>query len=93
MTDPGLKALFMIEKLGIYESIIQLLYKMRQPSEAFRYLERARGRLMLDMLSEKNFSSKKKEENELLIEERSLRKRIEEISSVTEKVSLEGSQE
>jgi tetratricopeptide (TPR) repeat protein len=93
LTDPGLKALFMKDKLGIYESIIQLLYKMRQPSEAFRYLERARGRLMLDMLSEKNFSSKKKEENELLIEERSLGKRIEEISSEIEKVSLEGSQE
>ncbi len=93
LTDPGLKALFMKDKLGIYESIIQLLYKMRQPSEAFRYLERARARLMLDMLSEKNFSSKKKEENELLIEERSLGKRIEEISSEIEKVSLEGSQE
>ncbi len=81
MTDPGLKALFMKDKLGIYESIIQLLYKMRQPSEAFHYLERARARVMLDMLAEKNFSSKKKEENELLIEERALRKRIEEISS------------
>ena len=93
LTDPGLKALFMKDKLGIYESIIQLLYKMRQPSEAFHYLERARARVMLDMLAEKNFSSKKKEENELLIEERTLRKRIEEISSETEKVSLEGSQE
>jgi CHAT domain-containing protein len=48
---------------------------------------------MLDMLAEKNFSSKKKEENELLIEERALRKLIEEISSETEQVSLERSQE
>jgi CHAT domain-containing protein/uncharacterized protein HemY len=93
LTDPGLKALFMKDKLGIYESIIQLLYKMRQPSEAFHYLERARARVMLDMLAEKNFSSKKKEENELLIEERALRKRIEEISSEAEKVSLERPQE
>ncbi len=93
LTDPGLKALFMKDKLGIYESIIQLLYKMRQPSEAFHYLERARARVMLDMLAEKNFSSKKKEENELLIEERALRKLIEEISSETEQVSLERSQE
>jgi CHAT domain-containing protein len=93
LTDPGLKVLFMKDKLGIYESIIQLLYKMRQPSEAFHYLERARARVMLDMLAEKNFSSKKKEENELLIEERALRKRIEEISSEAEKVSLERSQE
>jgi CHAT domain-containing protein len=73
--------------------MIQLLYKMRQPPEAFHYLERARARVMLDMLAEKNFSSKKKEENELLIEERKLRKRIEEISSETEPVSLEMSQE
>ena len=93
LTDPGLKALFMKDKLGIYESIIQLLHKMRQPREALHYLERARARVMLDMLAEKNLSSKKKEENELLIEERTLRKRIEEISSETEKVSLEGSQE
>jgi CHAT domain-containing protein len=93
LTDPGLKALFMKDKLMIYESIIQLLYKMRQSPEAFHYLERARARVMLDMLSEKTFSSKKKEENELLLEERSLRKRIEEISSETEKVSFEMSQE
>jgi CHAT domain-containing protein len=93
LTDPGLKALFMKDKLGVYESIIQLLYRMRQPSEAFHYLERARARVMLDMLSEKNFSSKKKEENELLVEERSLRTRIEEISSETEQVFLEKSQE
>ena len=93
LTDPGLKALFMKDKLGIYESIIRLLYKMRQPPEALHYLERARARVMLDMLSEKNFSSQKKEENKLLIEERTVRKLIEEISGETEKVSLEGSQE
>ena len=92
-TDPGLKAVFMKDKLRIYEWIIQLLYKMRQPPEAFHYLERARARVMLDMLAEKNLSSKKKEENELLIEERALKKRIEEISSEAEKVSLERSQE
>jgi CHAT domain-containing protein len=93
LTDPGLKALFMKDKLMIYESIIHLLYKMRRSPEAFHYLERARARVMLDMLSEKNFSSKKKEENELLIEERKLRKRIEEISAETEPVSLESPQE
>jgi CHAT domain-containing protein len=93
LTDPGLKALFMKDKLMMYESIIQLLYKMRRSPEAFHYLERARARVMLDMLAEKNFSSKKKEENELLIEERKLRKRIEEISAETEPVSLESPQE
>jgi CHAT domain-containing protein len=93
LTDPGLKALFMKDKLMIYESIIQLLYKMRRSPEAFHYLERARARVMLDMLSEKNLSSKKKEENELLIEERKLRKRIEEISAEIEPVSLESPQE
>jgi CHAT domain-containing protein len=86
LTDPSLKALFMKDKLGVYESIIRLLYKMRQPPEAFDYLERARGRVLLDMLAEKAFSSRNREQNELLVEERTLRKRIDEISMGPEKI-------
>jgi CHAT domain-containing protein len=78
--DPELKALFMKDKSRIYELMIQLLYKMRQPPEALHYLERARARVMLDMLGEKAFSSKIKEERELLAEERTLRSRIDQVS-------------
>jgi CHAT domain-containing protein len=85
-TDPELKALFMRDKLRIYEWMIQLLYKMQRTPEAFYYLERARARVMLDMLAEKAFASKNKEENELLVKERTLRKRIEEISMEQEKI-------
>ena len=93
LTDPGLKALFMKDKLGIYESIIRLLYKMRQPPEAFHYLERARGRVLVDMLAEKAFSSRNREQNELLVEERSLRLRIDEISMGPEKILVDVPQE
>jgi tetratricopeptide (TPR) repeat protein len=92
-TDPELKALFMKDKFRLYERMIQLLYKMQRPSEAFHYLERARARVMLDMLAEKAFSSKNKEENELLTRERSLRGRIEEISMEGERITLERPQE
>ena len=85
-TDPELKALFMRDKFRVYEWMIQLLYKMQRTPEAFYYLERARARVMLDMLAEKAFASKNKEENELLVKERTLRKRIEEISMEQEKI-------
>ena len=92
-TDPELKSLFMKDKFRVYERMIQLLYKMQRPSEAFHYLERARARVMLDMLAEKAFSSKNKEENELLTQERALRRRIEEISMEEERITLERPQE
>jgi len=92
-TDPELKSLFMKDKFRVYERMIQLLYKMQRPSEAFHYLERARARVMLDMLAEKAFSSKNKEENELLTQERALRGRIEEISMGEERITLERPQE
>ena len=92
-TDPSLKTLFMRDKLRVYERMIQLLYKMQRTPEALHYLERARARVMLDMLAEKAFSSKNKEENELLNKEQALRKRIEEISMEQEEISLERPQE
>jgi len=92
-TDPELKALFMKDKFRLYERMIQLLYKMQRSSEALHYLERARARAMLDMLAEKTLWSKNKEENELLNQERDLKKRIEEISTRQEKISFERLQE
>ncbi len=92
-TDPGLKALFMKGNLRVYERMIQLLQKMRRTPEALHYLERARARVMLDMLAEKGFSSKNEEENELLTQERVLRKRIDEISTGQERIGSETSQE
>ncbi|MCJ7704740.1 MAG: CHAT domain-containing protein, partial [Desulfobacterales bacterium] len=88
-TDPGLKTLFMKEKSGVYERMIKLLYKMQRAPEALHYLERAKARVMLDMLSEKTLSSKNKEENELLHQEQALRERISEISMRQEGISLE----
>ena len=88
-TDPGLKSLFMKDKLRVYERMIQLLYKMQRTPEALHYLERAKARVMLDMLAEKSLSSKNKEENELLNQEQALRKRIDELSMRQEGVSLE----
>lgn len=92
-TDPGLKALFMTDKFRLYDRMIRLLYKMKRAPEALHYLERAKARMMLDMLSEKGFSSKNKEENELLIQERLLRKRIDEVLIEREWIALDGPQE
>ncbi len=82
-TDPTLKALFMKDRLSVYEWMIQLLYKMRRSPEALHYLERARARVFLDMLGEKVLSSKNKEENSLLTKERALRQQIESLSGET----------
>ena len=90
-TDPSLKTLFMQDKLRVYERMIQLLQKMQRAPEALYYLERAKARVMLDMLAEKAFSSGNREENELLIQERALRKQIDEMGE--EKIELDESQE
>jgi len=92
-TDPELRALFMKDKFRLYERMIQLLYKMQRSPEALHYLERARARLMLDMLVEKTLSSKNKEENELLNQERDLRKRIDELSIGQERIAIESPQD
>jgi len=89
-TDPTIKALFMKDKIKVYERMIQLLYKMQRAPEALHYLERARARVMLEMLAGKAFSSKNREENELLIQERTLRRQIEELSMREERIGLEG---
>jgi CHAT domain-containing protein/uncharacterized protein HemY len=88
-TDPGLKSLFMKDKSHLYERMIKLLYKMQRAPEALHYLERARARVMLDMLADKTLSSKNKEENELLNQEQALRNRIYELSMKQEGISLE----
>jgi CHAT domain-containing protein len=88
-TDPSLKTLFMKEKSSVYERMIKLLYKMQRAPEALHYLERAKARIMLDMLAEKTLSSKNKEENELLHQEQALRNRISEISMREKGISLE----
>ena len=80
LTDPSLKALFMEKHLDVYEWMIRLLQRRQRAPEALHYLERAKARAMLDMLGEKAFSSKVKEENELLAQERSIRKRIDSVS-------------
>lgn len=56
-------------------------------------MERARARAMLDMLAEKTLSSKNKEENDLLNQDRDLRRRIEEICTGQEKIPFERVQE
>jgi len=88
-TDQGLKNLFMRDKLRVYERMIQLLYRMQRAPEALHYLERAKARIMLDMLAEKTFSSKNKEENALLIQEQALRDQINELSMRREGMSLD----
>ena len=92
-TDPELKALFMKDKFRLYERMIQLLYKMQRSPEALHYLERARARLMLDMLAEKTLSSTHQEENELLLRERALRRRMEEFSIGQERMGIESPQD
>ncbi len=98
--DPSLKTLFMKDKTQLYERMIQLLYHMKRFPEAFHYLERLRARVMLDMLAEKALVSKNREENELLIQERRLRRQIEEaflrgerVGSETPSESIEGGSE
>ena len=82
--DSGLKAQFMENKLQLYEWMIRLLLNTGQDEEAFRYLERAKARVMLDMLQEKSFSSKNREIQELLSKERSLREQLFELATSQE---------
>jgi CHAT domain-containing protein len=88
-TDPSLRALFMKNKFRVYDRMIQLLYRMQRFPEALHYLERAKARVMLDLLGEKALFSKHKEENELLAKERTLSARIDQLSTEQEKMSLE----
>jgi CHAT domain-containing protein len=76
LDDAGTRVAFMENKLEVYERMIRLLQRLKRDPEAFHYLERSKARLMLDMLQEKAFSSKRPEENELLRQERALRRQI-----------------
>jgi len=80
LRDPGLKSTFMANKLYVYEWMIRLLKSMERDPEALNYLERAKARAILDMLSEKGLYSSVQEENVLLRRERDLRKQINELS-------------
>ncbi len=91
--DPGLKALFMENKLQVYEWMIQLLQRLKRDEEAFNYLERVKARTMLDMLSDKTFSSRNAEMEELLARERSLREQLQELMRVSGQASLQESEE
>ncbi len=79
LEDPVLRSQFMGNKLYVYEWIIHLLHQMKRDEEAFYYLERARARLMLDMLSDKVFSSRDKEIRALLSRERDLKDQVQEL--------------
>jgi CHAT domain-containing protein len=87
--DPDLKSLFMKSKFRVYERMIQLLYRMQRFPEALHYLERAKARVMLDMLGEKALFSRNKEESELLTTERTLNTQIDQITAEQEDASLE----
>ena len=93
VTDPMAKARFAENKLYVYEGMIRLLRKMKNDPEAFRYLERFKARTMLDMIAEKAFSSRDAQENELLIKERKVRKRISQLSADTSINPLESRDE
>ena len=93
LSDSALKTTFMERKMDVYERMIRLLMKMKRDTEAFEYLERSKGRALLDMLREKAFSSKNREENALLLEERALAQQIEQITLDVEKAEVEESEE
>jgi CHAT domain-containing protein len=93
LSDSTLKTTFMGRKMDVYERMIRLLMKMQRDSEAFEYLERSKGRALLDMLREKAFSSKNREENALLVEERALARQIEQLTLDEEKSDVEDSEE
>jgi|GEM_PF-641284 len=93
LSDSALKTTFMERKMDVYERMIRLLMKMERDTEAFEYLERSKGRALLDMLREKAFSSKNREENALLVEERALARQIEQITLDEEKSDVEDSEE
>jgi CHAT domain-containing protein/Tfp pilus assembly protein PilF len=93
LSDSALKTTFMERKMDVYERMIRLLIKMQRDAQALEYLERSKGRALLDMLREKAFSSKNPEENALLIEERALARQIEQITLDEEKADIEDSEE
>jgi CHAT domain-containing protein len=93
LSDTALKTTFMERKMDVYERMIRLLMKMQRDPEAFEYLERSKGRALLDMLREKAFSSKNREENALLAEERVLARQIEQLTVEEEKSDVEDSEE
>jgi CHAT domain-containing protein/Tfp pilus assembly protein PilF len=76
LSDRNIQARFIEDKLHVYEWMIRLLLRMKKTPEALHYVERAKARVMLDMLQDKAFSSKDENERELLKKERYLRRKI-----------------
>ncbi|HVO83033.1 MAG TPA: CHAT domain-containing protein [Syntrophobacteria bacterium] len=93
LSDSALKTTFMERKIDVYERMIRLLMKMQRDPEAFEYLERSKGRALLDMLREKAFSSRNREENALLVEERALARQIEQLTLDEERSDVEEAEE
>jgi CHAT domain-containing protein len=92
LRESTLKTTFMEGKMNVYERMIRLLMKMERDTEALEYVERSKGRALLDMLGEKAFSSKNREEKALLVEERTLAQQIEQITLNPERADVEESQ-
>ena len=75
-------------KSSVYDSMIDVLWELKEYEEAFNYLERAKSRSLLDLLGNKlKFENGK--DKELSLEERKLQNKINEL---LEKIRKEQSQ-
>ena len=79
----------MENKFQVYEWMIRLLHRLKRDEEAFNYLERAKARTMLDMLSDKTFASRNAEMEDLLARERSVREQLQELMRASGQASLQ----
>jgi len=93
ISDPEAKAFFMENKFQVYEWMIRFLHQLKRDEEAFNYLERAKARTMLDMLSDKTFASRNAEMEDLLARERSVREQLQELMRASGQASLQEGEE
>jgi CHAT domain-containing protein/tetratricopeptide (TPR) repeat protein len=85
LTSDFSRSVFFDDKVFYYEYLIKLLVEENRLDEAFEYIERAKARSLLDLLSDKEIRTKKKypQEIKLLIEnEKQLSKRISRIQQI-----------
>jgi CHAT domain-containing protein len=73
--------------------MIRFLHQLKRDEEAFNYLERAKARTMLDMLSDKTFASRNAEMEDLLARERSVREQLQELMRASGQASLQEGEE
>src|SRR5262249_664765 len=64
------KANYLQERIGVYDNLIELLIRTGNNSEAFHYVERAKARAFLDLLTEARNDIRKKIDPQLLKRER-----------------------